>query len=169
MKIFENLKDYIWNILYKDNYNTDLNFYENIYKDKPTINNFEQIDFVNTKTSDIVISLNNLKYFYNFDISYYENIYNMNPMNKLIKLKYKLILCLISNKDTTDIIIKHIMKYKGETCVQNLHKNNEEYDKLEKRYIELIKEDDINEDDNQDDDDDNNCKVLANKKICLTL
>ena len=137
---------------------------------KQTLYSFEQINFANTKTSDNVISLNNLKDLYKFDSSYYENMYNMNPTDKLIKLKYKLVLCLTSSKDTTDIMIKHIMKYTGENIFQDIKIIDEEYDKLEKRYNELIKEDDFSEEDNQSDDDDNNCKVLSRKKkICLSV
>ena len=174
MEIFENFKGYIYNFFNKDDCNNHIDFYEIIYKNKDknkqTLCSFEQIDFENTKTSDIVIYLNNLKDLYKFDSSYYENMYNINPTNKLTKLKYKLVLCITSSKDTTDIMIKHIMKYKGEKQVQNLKIIDEEYDKLEKRYSDLIKEDDFSDENNQGDDDDNNCKVLSRKKkICLSV
>lgn len=170
MEIIENLKDYICSFIYTEDKSFD--FYSYIYKEKHQFFNYEiidQIDFDKTKTSDIVIKLNNIKYLYKFESSYYENMYNINSTNKLIKLKYRLILCLESPNDTTDIMIKHIMKYKGEKPVQILEIIDEEYNALEKRYIELIK--DFSEEDNDDDNDNNNCKVLVNKKkkICLLV
>ena len=172
MNYIENLKDYICSFIYPEE--QTFNFYSYIYKEKPSFFNYEiidKIDFDNTKTSDIVISLNNIKYQYKFDSSYYENMYNLNSTNKLIKLKYKLILCLESPKDTTDLMIKHIMNYKGEKIPEE--KNvDEEYVKLEKRYLNLLKEiqyEDDDEDDNQNNNDNNNyCKVsIKPKKICL--
>lgn len=174
MNYFENLKNYICSFIYpEDEYQFD--FYSYIYKEKPSFFNYEiidKIDFDNTKTSDIVISLNNIKYQYKFNSSYYENMYNLNSTDKLIKLKYKLILCLESPKDTTDIMIKHIMNYKGEKPDKVNEKVDEEYDKLEKRYLNLLKEiqyEDDDEDDNQNNNDNNNyCKVsIKPKKICL--
>ena len=173
MNFIENLKDYICSFIYTEDENT-FDFYSYIYKTKPRFFNYDlidQIDFDKTKTSDIVIKLNNIKYLYTFDSSYYENMYNINSTNKLIKLKYHLILCLESPKDTTDIMIKHIMKYKGEKPIQILEIIDEEYDKLEKRYLDLIKDtqDDDDDNDNQNNnDEDNNCKLsIKPKKVCL--
>lgn len=130
----------------------------------------DDIDFDNTPTSDIVNKLNDIKYQFFFGNRFdkiYDVIYDRNNKSKLNKLKFALLSCLESKNDTTDIMIKHIKKYKGEKIILDIIEEDNEYKELEKRYNKLLK--DIDEDDNNGHDNNNNTDgmdgvVVGNKK-----
>ena len=151
------LKDYIYSFFPESEDSTFVYSIQNFnaYKPKFTYSIIDNIDFVNTRTSDIVIFLNDVKSKYSFSYDECETIYDLNVKDKLVKLKYMLINCLMSKKDTTDAMYKHICKYKGENIIY-LHKEevvDKEYEELNRRYIELISNKDEDDDDNEEDDD----------------
>jgi len=139
-------------------------FYEN-YKSTPKpffqYNFLDDIDFDNTPTSDIVIKLNYMKHKFFFDNNcnkIYDKIYIDNK-NKVNKLKFVLLSCLQTKNDTTDIMIKHIRKYKGEKIIlSTIVEDDIEYKKLERRYNKLLE-------DNEDDEDDDNTDGMTGLKI----
>jgi len=127
----------------------------------------DDIDFDNTPTSDIVIKLNDMKHHFFFG-NHCNNIYNeVYNKNKLNKLKFALISCLESKNDTTDIMIKHVKKYKGEKIVLDIIEEDNEYKELEKRYNKLVKDIEDNEQNNQDEDEDedNNTNGMVGVKV----
>ena len=139
----------------------------------------DSIDFDTMNTSDIVILLNYIKYENKIEI--YST--NMNSVDRLEKLKYELSICLESSKDTTDLMIKYIKKYKGETYIgiDKQKKINKTQENLEKRYTELIKVDPLeelqkrynelmdedDEENNNDDDNEGASGIIIKKKISL--
>ena len=177
MNYLSNLVDYVYSFFYEDD---TILLYES-YKSTPKpffqYHFLDDIDFDNSPTSDIVIELNNIKHKFFFDNHYdmiYDSIYNKNNMNKLNKLKFVLLSCLESKNDTTDIMIKHLKKYKGEKIVLDVIEEDKEYKELEKRYNKLLK--DIEEDNNEDNDNNHNndntdgmdgVKVGNKKRIAL--
>ena len=144
-------------------------------KEDEYLNILEFINFENMNNSDILNLLNNIKYsksseeIYNIKL-YYENIYNKDPFNSLSKLKYKLILYLDCEKDKTENILYEINKYKDPEIIKLEKqfitlKDDIEYILLEKRYNNLI-----NQDDNSDENNDNNSNAISvKKKIKLLL
>lgn len=145
------------------------------YKDE-NLNIFDSINFENTNNIDIINLLNNIKYYknteeiYNIKL-YYENIYNKDPLDKLSKLKYKLILYLDCEKDKTENILNEINKYKVPD-MSKLEKKfiklkqDIDYSLLEYRYNNLMNDDDNNNDDH---DDDNSNAISVKKKIKISL
>ena len=179
MTYLSNFVDYIYSFFKEDD---NILLYEN-YKStpKPFFQYYflDDIDFDNTPTTDIVIKLNDMKhkFFFNSYNIYEDN--NIHYKNKLNKLKFVLIHCLESKNDTTDIMIKHIRKYKGEKIILDIikedkeDKEDKEYKDLEIRYNKLVKdiEDLNNEDNNENNNEDNNNGMVGvkanNKKIAL--
>ena len=121
----------------------------------------DDIDFDNTPTSDIVIKLNDIKYQFFFG-NRFDVIYNRNNKSKLNKLKFVLLSCLESKNDTTDIMIKHVKKYKDEKIILDIIEEDNEYKELEKRYNNLLK--DIDEDDTNNNTDGMDGVIVGNKK-----
>lgn len=126
-----------------------------------TFDCLDQIDFDITSTSDIVNFLNTLKSTHTFKIENYENMYETSIATPLTKLKYVIVLCLESKHDTSDLMMKHIMKYKGDLQYKNIkpkkvfkpivlpaHPVDNEIIDLEKRFQLLISEENNNDDDN---------------------
>lgn len=170
MNYLSNLVDYVYSFFYEDDTILLSNVYKSIPKPFFQYQFLDDIDFDNTPTSDIVIELNNIKHKFFFGNHYdriYDTIYNKNNMNKLDKLKFILLSCLESKNDTTDIMIKHVKKYKGEKNILDIIEEDKEYKELEKRYNKLLKdieEDNNNEDNNQDED--NNTDGMDGVKVC---
>ena len=144
-------------------------FYKDEHED---LNVLYGINFENTNNMDILTLLNDIKYskssqeIYNIKL-YYEDIYNKDPFNNLSKLKYKLILYLDSEKDKTENILYEINKYKDPEMVKLQKrfiklKDDIHYILLEKRYNELIKQD--NSDENSDENNDDNSDAISVKR-----
>ena len=168
MNYIKSFFEYIKSFIKKDD--DDIPFIYNFYTKRPSFFDYgiiDDIDFDKTPMSDIVIKLNEIKSEYDFNISYYENMYNVCTVDKLVKLKYFLILCLESKTDTTDIMIKHIMKYKGEKY-PNMINNHKMYHDLEKRYLNLINDDD-DDCDNDNNDDGKDGMLVSKTKIAMSV
>jgi hypothetical protein len=176
MNYLSNLVDYIYSFFYEDDTILLCETYKSIPKPFFQYQFLDDIDFDNTPTSDIVIRLNNMKQQFFFESHYnkiYDSIYNKNNITRLNKLKFVLLSCLESKNDTTDIMIKHVKKYKGEKIILDIIEEDNEYKELEKRYNKLLK--DIEEDNNEDNNEnhDNNTdgmdgvKVSNKKRIAL--
>jgi len=158
MNYLSNIADYIYSffkeddniLLYESHKSTPKPFFQYHFLD--------DIDFDNAPTSDIVIKLNDMKHQFFFNNSY--KIYddnNIHYKNKLNKLKFILFPCLESKNDTTDIMIKHIRKYKGEKNILDIISEDKEYKDLEIRYNKLVKDiEDINNEDNNDENNNQN-------------
>jgi len=159
-----------------DNINNLINYINSFFKKEDEyLNILDCINFENINNTDILSLLNDIKYYksseeiYNIKL-YYEDIYNKDPFNNLSKLKYKLILYLDSEKDKTENILYEINKYKDPEMIklekQYIRlKDDIEYILLEKRYNNLINEDDNSDENNNDDSD----AISVKKKIKLIL
>jgi len=159
-----------------NNINNLINYVNSFfYKENEYLNILDCINFENINNTDVLSLLNDIKYskssneIYNIKL-YYEDIYNKDPFNNLSKLKYKLIMYLDFEKDKTENILYEINKYKDPEMVKLEKqfirlKDDIEYILLEKRYNNLINEDD-NSDENNDD---NSNAILVKKKIKLIL
>lgn len=166
MDYLDSIKNYLYNFIFEEE--------PTIILSKKNYFNYDlldNIDFNNTDTGDIVILLNNFKHEYDFK-NFNINLTTTN--DKLEKLKCKLQLCLQNPKDTTDKMIKYIKKYKGEknNLEEKVSKNNIDEDilNLEKRFLELIKEDNIIEySDDEDNENQGAQGVLVKKKQKIAL
>lgn len=157
MNYLSNFIDYVYTFFKEDD---NILLYENC-KSKPKpffqYHFLDDIDFDNTPTSDIVIKLNDLKHNFFFDNFYKFYYNNIQYKNKLNKLKFVLMSCLESKNDTTDIMVKHIRKYKGEKNILDIILEDKEYKDLEIRYNKLVKDiEDINNEDNNDENNNQN-------------
>lgn len=172
MRYFTDFKEFVYSFT---NDVVDLvktEYTEYFYPTNKYLHAIDHIDFHKMETSTIVNLLNEIKYTNKYTNPYYEDITDVKHSEKLLKLKYVLLLCLESKKDTSDIMMKHIMKYKGEKLVKYKPTNNKD-DKpaknkddklleLERRFLELVKE--IEEDENQDDDNGKTGELIGQKK-----
>lgn len=170
MNYLSNLVDYVYSFFYEDDTILLCETYKSIPKPFFQYQFLDDIDFDNTPTSDIIIRLNNMKHQFFFGKHYYliyDDIYNKNNMNKLNKLKFVLLSCLESKNDTTDIMIKHVKKYKGEKIILDIIEEDNEYKELEKRYNKLLKdiEDDNNNEDNNESHNNNNTDGMDGVKV----
>ena len=140
---------------------------------KENNNILDSIDFDNENVADIVILLNKYKNNYIVDKKY-----ECNYSNRLSRLKYKLSLCMENPKDTSDLMIKYIRKYKGLTNSSNTSQFDKELECLEKRYNDLIRLDSadsiyelVTEDDkdnSSDNENDNATGKIVKRRIDVT-
>lgn len=179
MRYFTDLKNLVYSFTSDVFDLVKTEYTEYFYPTNKYLHTLDHIDFHKIETSTIVNLLNEIKYTNKYTNPYYENIEDIKDNDKLLKLKYVLLLCLESKKDTSDIMMKHIMKYKGEKLVKYksdkpAKNTDDKLLELERRFLELVKEieEDESESDNQDQDDDNGKTgelIVQKKKIAVAI